>query len=606
VGEILRKDIDALYKWRLEDIYESEEIWESEFAQLEGLLVDITKFKGKLKSRKGLLDYFKMYDRINYLFGRVYVYSNMRLHEDSSISHYQELTMRASNMMSKLSQAVSFFTPELSALPKETLDKFLADPEFEPYNLTIKDVIRNKKFILSHKEEALLSKVSAFGGGFKDIFEMVNSLELDLPETTWLDGTKRKLTHGSYSLLQSTCKDQNIRREAFHNYMGAYKKLLNTITLMYSGNVKKNWFYAKTRGHKSCLSSALNGSNVPESVYNNLVASVDANVKYMHRFLHLRKRLLGLEKMHGYDTAIPMIEGVELKMPYDEAYDLVVKSLEPLGDEYVSVVKQAKTGGWIDVYENVGKRPGAYQWGPYGTHPYILLNYKETTRDIFTITHELGHALHSYYSDNAQPISKHSYEIFVAEVASTVNEILLIRHLLSTTTDAGLKKYLLSYLIETFRSTLFTQTMFATFELEAHTLVEKDKPISEKALSEIYTRLVKKYNGDAVEFDEESAFGWARIPHFYRAFYVYQYATGIISAVSIADAILKDADDVKSGKAKTNKALERFKKFLATGGSDYPVELLKNAGVDLTKKAPFDAAFKVLKEAVEELEKLCE
>ena len=605
MSENLRQDVELKNKWKLEDIYANEELYEKEFAEVEGLIKEVGEFKGKLKEKRFLLELFKLEDKISYLLMRVYMYPNMRLHEDASNSRYQELSMKASLVLSDYTEATSFVAPELSSLDGSFLSDVLKDKDFEKYDTAIKDALRNKKHILSDKEEAILSGISSFKDDFKNAFEMLNNLEIDFGESTWVDGTKKKLTHGTCAYIMANCKDREIRKEAREKYMAGYKKVLNTITGLYAGNVKKNWFLAKSRNHATCLDNALNASNVPKVVYNNLVESIGENTPFMHRYLKLRKKVMKLEKMYPYDTSIPMFEGVEFKMPYDEAYELVVKSLEPMGEEYVSLIKKAKTDGWIDVYENKGKRSGAYQWGPFGTHPFVLLNYKETTRDIFTITHEMGHALHSYYSKITQPVSKAYYHIFVAEVASTVNEVLLIRYLLKTTEDKALKKYLLSYLVEMFKNTCFTQTMFATFEKEAHELAENKKPLSEKALSGIYEKLIKKYDGDIIESDESSSFGWARIPHFYSAFYVYQYATGILSAVAIADSILKEAEEVKEGKIKTNDALEKYRAFLKTGSSDYPVELLKKAGVDLTKKESFDASFKVLKEALDELEGLC-
>ncbi|MCL2862348.1 MAG: oligoendopeptidase F [Firmicutes bacterium] len=605
MSEILRQDVDVRHKWALEDIFKNDELFDKELKEAEEVTKKLVSFKGKLKNKKSLLEFFKSIDRAMHLLYRVYMYSNMRLHEDASNAKYQELSMRTNSLMSIYEEMTSFVSPELAALDEKILEGFLKDKDFSPYDMMLKDAKRNKKHTLSDSEEALLSSVSSFSNGFQDAFEMLNNLEIDFGETTWIDGTKKKLTHGSYAYLLSNCKDREIRKEAREKYMAAYKKVLNTISTMYAGNVKKNWFLAKARNHATCLDSALNDSNVPKAVYDNLIESVDENVSLMHRFLHLRKKVMGLSKMFAYDTIVPMFEGVELKMPFDEAYELVAKSLEVMGKEYVDLIKKAKEDRWIDIYENKGKRSGAYQWGPYGTHPYVLLNYKETTRDIFTITHEMGHAMHSYYSKKTQPISKGFYKIFVAEVASTVNEVILIRHLLKTTNNEALKKYLLSYFIGMFKNTCFTQTMFASFEKEAHALAEKNEPLSEKALSGIYEKLSKKYDGDAIEDDEFTSLGWARIPHFYSAFYVYQYATGILSAVLIADNILKQDEEMKNGKRKTNDALTMYEKFLKTGGSDYPVDLLKQAGVDLTKKESFDSAFKVLKGAMEELEKLC-
>ena len=407
-----------------------------------------------------------------------------------------------------------------------------------------------------------------------------------------VDGKKVKLTHGTYAqLLQSP--DQNVRKAAFTTYYKGYENLLNTLTAVYAGSVKSDVFSATARGYKSCLEAAMFNENVPECVYTNLIESVDENCKYVHDYVAYRKTALGVERLNMYDMYVPIVEGADMSLPFEEAFDLVKKGLSVMGDEYAGLLQKAHDERWMDVYETENKRSGAYSWGSYSTKPFVLLNYSATIHDIFTIAHELGHSMHSYYSNHTQPYSKAGYAIFVAEVASTVNEVLLLKYLLSTTTDKKMKKYLLSYYLDMFRTTLFRQTMFAEFEKISHDMEQKGKPLTPKSLSDAYMKLNKKYYGPAVTHNKQIATEWARIPHFYNAFYVYKYATGITSAVNIANSILKD-----------NSFVAQYKKFLSAGGSDSPYEILKIAGVDLATRAPFDFAMNEFKDTLEQLKAL--
>ncbi|MBQ9710483.1 MAG: oligoendopeptidase F, partial [Clostridia bacterium] len=441
--------------------------------------------------------------------------------------------------------------------------------------------------------EQLLALGGRVYGGFKEIFGMLDNADMTFGEIE-VDGEKVKLSHGMYSVLLAN-KDQKVREAAFKTYYKSYISHINTLAQIYIGNVNKDIFISKARKHEGCLAAALSNEDVDVAVYNNLLEAVEKGLPIMHDYVRARKQTLGVDELHMYDLHVPIVEGAELKLDFEKAYDLVKEGLAPLGKDYVALLERAKAERWIDVEETVGKRSGAYSIGVYGlNHPFVLLNYQQTTHDVFTIAHELGHAMHTYHSNKAQPQAKADYKIFVAEVASTVNEVLLLKHILKTCTDVKLKKYLLSYYMDMIRTTLFRQTMFAEFEYIAHSQAESGNPLTKDNMNATYMELNKKYYGDGVIHDDEIAYEWARIPHFYRAFYVYKYATGIISAISIAERIYSEGEP----------AVKDYFKFLSSGGSNSPVELLKLAGVDLTKKTAFEAAMKSFKSTLEEFNKL--
>ena len=430
-------------------------------------------------------------------------------------------------------------------------------------------------------------------GGFHDIFSMIDNADMPFP-TIDVDGKPVKVTHGMYGLLLQS-EDRDVRERAFKAYYKAYISLINTISATYIGNVNKDVFLSKVRKYDSCLSQALENEDVSARVYENLLECVHDGLPLMHRYIADRKKALGLDEMHMYDIYTPIVKNEDLTMPYEDAFKLVRKGLAPLGEDYGKLLQTAHDEGWIDVEETDGKRSGAYSICVYALpHPYVLLNYQPTIHDIFTIAHELGHSIHSYKSDAAQPKSKCDYKIFVAEVASTVNEVLLLKYLLKNTESKSLKKYLCSYYMDMIRTTLYRQTMFAEFEYIAHDAAEKGVPLTKDFLNGKYLELNKKYYGNDIVSDDEIAYEWARIPHFYTSFYVYKYATGIISAISIAERIYKEGD----------KAVEDYFRFLSSGGSDSPVELLKLAGVDLNEKDAFKAAMKSFEDTLEEFENI--
>ncbi len=575
------------YTWATEDIYKSVEDWNASFKNLEKS-VDFSEFRGKLGDAKSFLAFCKKEEQFGRELGKLSVYAMMKHDENTKNSLYDSMSSKIDSLFSQYGASVAFVRPELTALDESVLNAYINDPALKDYDYMLKGILKGKKHVMSDAEEKLLAEGGEVYSCFHDIFGKIDNADLPLGKVR--DGKKSiQLTHGTYSvLLQSP--DKKLRERAFKKYYSAYISLINVISSTYYGNVKKNVYISKARKYGSALERALANEDVPNAVYDNLLQSVESALPTLHKYVAQKKKLLGLKQMHMYDMYVPVVEGVDLKLEYDKAYDLVVEGLAPLGKEYCALLEKARAERWIDVYEGDGKRSGAYSVAVYDTHPYVLLNYQQTTHDVFTIAHEMGHSLHSYFSNKNQPYAKADYTIFVAEVASTVNEVLLVRHLLSKATDVKLRKYLLSYLLEMIRTTLFRQTQFSEFESFAHGLVEKGEPLTKDNLSEEYLRLNKKYYGNAVISDEEIKYEWARIPHFYRAFYVYKYSTGIISALAIADRILTLGQP----------AVDDYFKFLSSGCSDSPVELLKLAGVDLTDKKPFESAFNTFKNVLEE------
>ena len=587
-----RNQVPAERKWRVEDIFESVDAWNATYAECEGEL-DFSEFEGKLNTVENVLACMERMNALMIKLNKLAIYAHIRHDEDSRVSEFTALNARFSMLAMKLSGATAFITPELTALPVETLTAFAADPRMADYDYTIKSIIKDKPHVLSREMEELLSQGSRIFGGYQQVFGMLDNADFPFP-TIQVDGKDVTVSHGMYGVLLHH-PDVHVRKKVFKAYYKAYIGLINTITATYTGNVDKDIFLARARKYESCLDKALSSEDVDPKVYKNLLRAVHKGLPLLHRYFRDRKKVLGMNKMHMYDLYLPLVADAELKLDYEEAYKLVIEGLAPLGETYQGLLQEAHDNGWIDVEETEGKRSGAYSTGAYGLpHPYVLLNYQPTTNNVFTIAHEMGHALHSYHSQKAQPQEKAGYRIFVAEVASTVNEVLLLKYLLKKTEDANLKKYLLSYYMDMIKSTCFRQTQFAEFEFLAHDMAEKGQPLTKDALCDAYLELNKKYYGRSVISDPEIAYEWARIPHFYRAFYVYKYATGIISAISIAERIYTEGAP----------AVEDYFRFLSSGGSDSPVELLKLAGVDLTKKDAFEAAMASFKDALEQFEAL--
>lgn len=587
-----RNDVPSHLKWNLSEIVDGEKgftVIESEILSK----LDFSKFEGKLADENVLLECLRYMDDLEIKLEILGVYAMMYRDVDTRNSDANALNSRVDNLFVKYSSAVSFVTPEITALPEEKLKAIIADERFKDYDYQLEQMLKSKPHVLSRDCENILSLGGQVFGGFQEIFTMINNADLAFPEIE-VNGEKIKLSHGMYSVCMDS-KDRKVRETAFKAFYKAFRDVLNTITATYAGNVNKDVFLTKARKYNSCLERALENEDVPAEVYKNLLKYVNGALPTLHKYVKDRKETLGYDEMHMYDMYVSLVEDAELKLPYEEAFKLVKKGLAPLGEDYGKLLQKAHDEGWIDVEETEGKRSGAYSVGVYSIeHPYVLLNYQPTTHDVFTIAHELGHSMHSYKSDAAQPKSKADYKIFVAEVASTVNEVLLLKYLLKNSTDVKLKKYLCSYYLEMIRTTIFRQTMFAEFEYIAHDSAEKGIPLTKDYLNGEYLKLNKKYYGDAVVSDDEIAYEWARIPHFYNSFYVYKYATGLISAISIAERIYSEGD----------KAVEDYFRFLSSGASDGPVELLKLAGVDLTKKDAYEAMVKSFETTLAEFESL--
>jgi len=590
-----REEIDAKYKWKLEDIYESTEKWEKDFNKVKRIQTEIVKFRGTLAhSARQLLTCLKFADELLSLNDKVFVYARMKRDEDNANPVYQALTNRAMALSTEVSAAVSFIVPEIISIPEEKLGEYLeSSKELQVYRQYISEILRQKQHILSEREEEILALASEVTHAPSDIFTMLNNADIKFPFIKDESGNEVEVTKGRYlEFLQS--KDRRVRKDAFHALYSSYIKQKNTLASTLSSSIKKDKFHATVRKYNSCIEASLDGDNISVSVYDNLIDTVNKNLDLLHRYMRLRKKALKLDELHMYDLYVPIVEELEKKIPYEEALNMVEKGLYSMGNEYLGHLRQAFNAGWIDVYENEGKTSGAYSWGAYLSHPFVLLNYQGTINDVFTIAHEMGHALHSFYTNKTQPYIYSEYRIFVAEVASTVNESLLMKHLLGNTKSANERAYLLNHYLEEFRGTMFRQVMFAEFEKMIHSAVEGGEALTTQELSRIYRDLNKKYFGNEVIIDEDIDMEWSRIPHFYSSFYVYKYATGFSAAISLSQKILNEGGP----------AVDRYVQFLSSGGSDYPLELLKKAGVDLSTPQPVQDALDVFGEVLGELEGL--
>jgi len=584
-----RNEIEDKYKWNLEDIIDGTDCFNRLFLETAKCIDIIPQYEGKLSDEDVLFDYLEYDARISSCISKLYTYAKMHQDENTADSTYQTMTDRVRLLISKIAPVSSFATPEISAFSLEKLNGIKNNPKFSDYSVVIENIIRQKNIILSKEEEKIISEVSLFADSNEEVFAMFDNADIKWKPIKDEKGNKVELSHGVYSLMLQN-PNQKVREAAFNSMFEAYKDHINTIAANYAGNVKKDWFYAKIRGFKSTLAYSMYQENVEDSCYKKLLEYVGKSTKPMHDYIALRKDVLKLGKLNMYDLYTPMIKDQNIAMPYENAVELVKDALSVMGKEYSDILASSFKDGWIDVFESKGKRSGAYSWGVYGVHPYVLLNYQETIHDIFTIAHELGHAMHSFFSNMNQPEPKAGYEIFVAEIASTVNEVLLLKHLLKTA-SGEFKKYLLTYYLDMFRTTLFRQTMFSEFEEFAHRMVENGEPINAENLSAYYLELNKKYYGPAVIHNDLIKYEWARIPHFYSSFYVYKYATGLTSAVTIASNILKYGAPY----------FEKYKKFLSAGGSMPPLDILKLADVDLTTDEPYKNAMAEFENTLKEL-----
>ncbi|MCM3636947.1 oligoendopeptidase F [Sporosarcina luteola] len=593
---LTRDQVKVEETWRLEDIFPTDEAWEQEFKEIEELSGKAETFKGTLnQGAEALFEALSYRDTIYQRMGKLYTYAHLKGDQDTTNSFYQAMESRAKTLYVKISTALSYLTPELLSIPEEELNSLVENNDnLKLYKHEFEEMNAYRAHILPAEQEAILAQMGEVTGSSSETFSMLNNADLTFPMVKDEDGEEAELSHGRYiRFLES--KDARVREDAFKAMYGKYGEFKNTFASTLSGNVKRNNVNARIRKYTSAREAALSNNHIPEQVYDNLVNTINKNLGLHHRYVALRKKVLGLNELHMWDMFAPMVKDVEMKIPYEEATATMLESFHPLGEEYTSIVKEGLENRWVDVRENKGKRSGAYSSGSYGTNPYILMNWQDNVNNMFTLAHEFGHSVHSYYSRKNQPVNYSGYSIFVAEVASTVNEAILNDYLLKTIDDKQKRIYLLNHWLEGFRGTVFRQTMFAEFEHLIHQLDQHGVALTADKLSEEYAALNKKYFGEAVEEDKEIALEWARIPHFYYNYYVYQYATGFSAAVALSHQILSESQP----------AVDRYiNHFLKAGSSDYPIEVLKKAGVDMTSTQPIEEACKVFAERLAELEEL--
>lgn len=590
-----RSEIPEKYRWNLELIYPSVETWESTFATVSGKIEALDKYKGLLsKGADSLLAFIKDDEAVSFELSRLYVYANMKSHEDLRVTRHQELASRVESLVTKHAAATAFFQPEVLSIPEDDLRKWISEHEgLKLYKFFFEEILRGKEHTLSHAEEELLARAHDMEAVPENAFTMLTDADMKFPVIKDENGHEVELTEERYYKL-SRSPDRSVRKAAFegiHNTYGAYR---NAIGALYSGSVKGDIFYATARKYKDSLDSALFSDNVPAAVYDNVVDSANRFAPLLHRYIELLKRSLKLDELHYYDLNVPMSEEPVTEISYDEACNMIIEALAPLGEDYITNLKRGLSERWVDVMENQGKRKGAYSWGCYGTQPYVLLNYNGTLRDVFTLAHEMGHSMHSFYSRKNQPQVYADYTILLAEVASTTNETLLLEYLLRKSTTEAERKWLLSYFYGMVRTTFFRQAMFAEYERRTHSHVEGGGALTPEWLSELWGELNEKYYGPGLIIDEPLKMEWARIPHFYSAFYVYKYVTGFTSAMAFASSILNEGAP----------AQERYLNFLKSGGSDFSLNILKRTGVDLTSPEPFEKTMELFKLRLEEGEKL--
>ena len=590
-----REEINQEYCWKLEDIFDTDEAWRKEYQELQKGLELLRGFQGTaVRGPERLFTVLETLGNIEQRFERVYVYANQKYHQDTGNQKYQEMSGKAAALSVALSDAAAFLEPEILTLEATRLEEWLE--EYEPlrfYRRYLGEIMRRKPHVLSRELESVLAKAKELGNSPQQIFMAFNNADIDFGTIQNEAGEETALTNGRYTSFMES-ENREVRRAAFQRLYQVYGKHKNMLAATFEANLKQARFFSSMRQYPSPLEEALDGGNIPAAVYTELIRAVHEKLPAMYRYVRLRKRLLGTEELHMYDVYTPLVKGAEKKYSFEDAKTLVKEGLAVLGEDYGKILEEGFQNRWIDVYENRGKRSGAYSWGAYGTHPYVLLNFSGNLNSVFTLAHEMGHAIHSYYSDHAQPYIYAGYRIFVAEVASTVNEFLLISDLIRKADSRREKAYLVNYLLEQFRGTLYRQTMFAEFEKMAHERLAEEGSLSAGTLCSMYGELNRQYFGPDMVQDPEIALEWARIPHFYTPFYVYQYATGFSAAIAIGRKILKGEKD----------SVEHYKEFLRGGCSMDPIDLLKLCGVDMTEKKTVEEALEVFESCVRELEEL--
>lgn len=596
-NKILNRDeVKVEETWRLEDIFETDEEWEKEYKEVEEFTLKAASIEGTLgNGSEALLAALEYRDALTVRLRKLYTYAHLKTDQDTTNGFYQAMDGRIKSLFVKVSTALSFFLPELMSIDEDKLSKSIEEHDgLRLYKQEFEEINALRPHILPAEQEALLAQISEVVGSSSETFSMLNNADLKFPIVKDDDGEDVELTHGRYvGFLESD--NPEVRKDAFKAMYSVYGQFKNTFASTLTGNVKSNNVNARIRNYSSAREAAMSNNHIPEQVYENLVTTINNNVHLLQRYVALRKQVFELDELHMWDLYAPLVKDADMKIPYEEATQTMLESFHPLGEEYVSIVKEGLENRWVDVRENKGKRSGAYSSGSYGTNPYVLMNWQDSANNLFTLAHEFGHSVHSYYSRKNQPYVYSGYSIFVAEVASTVNEAILNDHLLKTIKDEQKRIYLLNYWLDGFRGTVFRQTMFAEFEHRIHQLDQDGVALTADKLTEEYYELNKKYFGEDIVIDVEIGVEWARIPHFYYNYYVYQYATGYSAAVALSNQILNEGEP----------AVERYiNNFLKAGSSDYPIEVLKKAGVDMTSAAPIEEACRVFEEKLNELEAL--
>ena len=589
-----RADVPEKDKWAIQDLFATDDDWRAALAKAKEFIPRITAFRGRLaESGAALLSFFRLDDEISLAFDALVHYAQRRSDEDTRVAAYQEMVSQVTRFAVEIQSAAAFETPELLAISDEDMNRLYAEaPELELYRLNIDRIRRRREHVLSDKEEAILAAAGEMAASPDDIYSMLNDADLKFPDAVDKDGNKHPVTHGTFiPLMQSY--DRVLRKSAFDSLYSVYGQFRNTSAATLSAQLKQLLFFANVRKYPSTLDAALDGNEVPTEIYRNLIDAVHRSFAPMYRYVALRKKLLGVDELHMYDLYVPVVDGVEMKFTFEEAKEIALKALAPLGEDYLNLLREGFANGWIDVYENEGKRSGAYSAGAR-VHPYVLLNFKGTLDDVFTLVHEMGHSIHSYLSNKTQPTAYQDYVIFVAEVASTCNEALLMEYLLSVTTDKKERAYLINHFLEQFRGTLYRQTMFAEFELAANEMTQRVEGTTAEALCAMYKKLNEQYFGPEMNVDEEISLEWARIPHFYYDYYVYQYATGYAAAIALSRRILREGEA----------AVKDYLGFLSGGCSADPITLLRGAGVDMASPKPIEDATKLFDEMISEMEKI--
>ena len=590
-----RSELEKKDTWDLESMYAADALWEEDCRKVEQMLEEFQAFQGTLgTSPAHLKEALDRYYQMACILDNVYVYAQQRRDQDTADTYYQQMAMRSEDLMVKAESGSSFMNPEILSLTQEWVDRAMEEEEgLKFYERVLHEIFRMNAHTRSGEVEALLADAADLGNAPSNIFRMLENADMKYPKVKDEEGKEVDLTDSSLvPLLES--KDREVRKEAFETYYKVRDQYKNTFASIFSSNIKQAVFFAKARNYKTSRASFLDQGNIPESVYDNLIETVHKNLDSMYRYVRLRKKMLGVEELHMYDVYAPLVPESGSEYSFEEAKAMVAEGLKPMGEEYLSILKEGFENRWIDVYENEGKRGGAYSWGSYESHPFVLLNYRGNLDNVFTLAHEMGHSIHSYYSKKNQPFVYSGYKIFVAEVASTCNEALLIHDLLEKTEDRNERMILINHFLDKFKGTIYRQTMFAEFEYQMHKKAEEGKPLTAQEISRTYHELNQLYFGPDMVSDEEIGLEWTRIPHFYTPFYVYQYATGFSAAIALSHRILKEGEA----------AVEQYKKFLKGGCSLDPIDLLKVAGVDMTTPEPVQSALDVFKELVEELEKM--